>query len=428
MPQAADIPESVPPQAAPALQEIARGMALKKCRKCGCMQDALGQAARAFGASAEPEVRGLLPRIADYQARMEPVADRCIGCKKCWGADATIQLATHFEGVPFEACGSGDSGPCGGPTVATRLVKGHTPPAAPPSWPPHAGDYALGNPEGTVAVCTLSRRDLPARLIATGEPALAIAGRCDTENIGIEKVVLNLLANPRIRWLVLCGEEARGHRAADAFLRLKERGVDAGMRVLESASWRPILKNLTLLDVTRFREQIEVVNLVGRTDLATILAVVCDYARKPLPAFPSAAMEPAYERGILAGVERIRAQAPKQLRLDRAGFFIVLPQPQTGLIVCEHYENSGRLVHAVEGRQAALIAATIVERGWVTQLDHAAYLGRELAKAEAALSVGIAYEQDAALGQLVPSQAWGEPPQTKGVDGECPEAAACVCG
>ena len=55
-------------------------------------------------------------------------------------------------------------------------------------------------------------------------------GRCDTENIGVGKVVLNLLANPRIRWLVLCGQEAQGHRTADAFLRLKERGVDANMQ------------------------------------------------------------------------------------------------------------------------------------------------------------------------------------------------------
>ena len=36
----------------------------------------------------------------------------------------------------------------------------------------------------------------------------------------------------------------------------------------------------------------------------------------------------------------------------------------------------------------------------MTQLDHAAYLGRELAKAEAALSDGVTYEQDAALGRL----------------------------
>jgi tetrahydromethanopterin S-methyltransferase subunit A len=157
-----------------------------------------------------------------------------------------------------------------------------------------------------------------------------------------------------------CMQDAPGHRAADAFLQLKERGVDANMRVLESASWRPILKNLTLLEVARFRERIEVVNLVGRSDLEDVLAAVRRCAQMPAPALRSVPSEPASGGEALAGVERIRAQAPKQLRLDRAGFFIVLPQPQTGLIVCEHYENSGRLAHVIEGRQAALIAATVL--------------------------------------------------------------------
>ena len=273
----------------------------------------------------------------------------------------------------------------------------------------------LGNPEGTVAICTLSNRDLPVRLIAAGEPAVAIAGRCDTENIGVEKVVLNLLANPRIRWLVVCGTEAKGHRAGDAFLRLKERGVDADMRVLESASWRPILKNLTLLDVAQFRQQIEEVNLIGVTDIEGILAAVRDCSHRPVQAFPAGPTEAAGRKDTLAAIEHLPGKAPKQLRLDRAGFFIVLPQPQKGLIICEHYENNGRLVHVIEGRQAALIASTVVERGFVTQLDHAAYLGRELAKAETALSDGITYEQDAALGRL----AAAEPHKTRKSDCRC---------
>jgi tetrahydromethanopterin S-methyltransferase subunit A len=414
MSQASDIIENLPPRAAPALHEIARGMALKKCRKCGCMQDALNQAGRAFESSEEPEIRSLLPRISDYQARMEPLAYDCIGCKKCWGADATIELAKHFDEVELDTCGSGDEHASGGGiesavTSSNRYARS----SAIAAWPPHPGDYVLGNPEGSVAICTLSNRDLPARLIA--EPAVAIAGRCDTENIGVEKVVLNLLANPRIRWLVICGAEAKGHRAGDAFLRLKQRGVDADMRVLESASWRPILKNLTLLDVAQFRQQIDEVNLIGVTDIEGILAAVRDCSHSPVQAFPAVSDEANGRKDTLAAVEHISAKAPKQLRLDRAGFFIVLPQPQKRLIVCEHYENNGRLAHVIEGRQAALIASTVVERGFVTQLDHAAYLGRELAKAEAALADEITYEQDAALGRL----AAAEPHKTSKSDCQC---------
>jgi tetrahydromethanopterin S-methyltransferase subunit A len=407
--KAADILESLSSQAVSALNEIAHGMELKKCRKCGCMKDALDQATRAFDSSEDPAIRALLPRISEYQTRMEPLAYDCIGCKKCWGADATIELANHFEEVELEVCGSGDQGLCDGSNASTPPWNGHASHSAVPSWPPHAGDYVLGNPDGTVAICTLSNRDLSLRLIAVGEPAVAIAGRCDTENIGVEKVVLNLLANPRIRRLVICGQEAKGHRAGDAFLRLKERGVDADMRVLESASWRPILKNLTLLEVARFREQIEVVNLIGLSDPDRILAAVRECATRPLLPLPTAHAESACSGNAVAAVERIPAKSPKHLQLDPAGFFIVLLQPRKGLIVCEHYENNGRLAHVIEGRRAALIAATVVERGLVTQLDHAAYLGRELAKAETALSIGLTYEQDAALGDLPTSQKWAEP-------------------
>src|SRR6202048_3325359 len=398
MSQVPDTIESLPFRAAQALNEIARGMELKKCRKCGCMKDALDQAERAFESAEEPEIRSLLPRIAVYQARMEPLAYDCIGCKKCWGADATIELANNFDEVELDICGNDDEHSSGGIQSAIGSSKSSASLSAIAAWPPHPGDYIVGNPAGTVAICTLSDRDLPVRLIAAGEPAVAIAGRCDTENIGIEKVVLNLLANPRIRWLVICGTEAKGHRAGDAFLRLKERGVDADMRVLESASWRPILKNLTLLDVAQFRQQIEEVNLIGVIELERILAAVRDCSHRPVQAFPAGPAEAAGRKGTLAAIEHIPTKAPKQLRLDRAGFFIVLPQPQKGLIICEHYENNGRLAHVIEGRQAALIASTAVERGFVTQLDHAAYLGRELAKAEAALSDGIMYEQDGALG------------------------------
>jgi tetrahydromethanopterin S-methyltransferase subunit A len=415
MSQVPDTIESLPFRAAQALNEIARGMELKKCRKCGCMKDALDQAERVFESAEEPEIRSLVPRIAVYQARMQPLAYDCIGCKKCWGADATNELANNFDEVELDTCGSDDEHASGGIQSAIGSSNRSAHASAVAAWPPHPGDYIVGNPEGTVAICTLSNRDLAVDVTAAGEPAVAIAGRCDTENIGVEKVVLNLLANPRIRWLVICGTEARGHRAGDAFLRLKERGVDADMRVLESASWRPILKNLTLLDVAQFRQQIEEVNLIGVTELESILAAARECANKPVQASTADPAEASCRNDKLAAIEHIPAKAPKQLRLDRAGFFIVLPQPQKRLIVCEHYENNGRLAHVIEGRQAALIAATAVERGFVTQLDHAAYLGRELAKAETALSNGTTYEQDAALGVL----AAAEPAQQKESHCQC---------
>src|SRR6202048_434804 len=397
---------AVPKCAAPALHEIERGMALRKCRKCGCMKEALDTASRTFRSAEEPEIRQLLPTIEGHHAAMEPIAYDCIGCKKCRGADAIVQLANHFDEVAPSECSS-DSDRTAEREHMSVAVNGQLE----NFWPPHPGEYIVGNPLGSVAICTLSNRELPQKLIAAVGPALAIVGRCDTENIGIEKVVLNLLASSHIRWLLLCGVDAPGHRAADAFLRLKERGVDANMRVLESASWRPVLKNLTLFDVAQFREQIELVNLIGVTADSKIVEAAHEAAKKLTAALSFQTRGNSDQIGCR--VERLQGRAPKTLRLDKAGFFVVLPQAATGLIVCEHYENSGRLAHVIEGRQAAVIAATVADRGFVTQLDPAAYLGRELAKAEAALVNGIAYEQDAALGRLATAQSWAEPHKTK---------------
>jgi Tetrahydromethanopterin S-methyltransferase, subunit A len=129
-----------------------------------------------FRHAEEPEIRELLPAIEDYQIAMEPIAYDCIGCKKCWGADAIIQLASSFEEVAPSEC-------VGHNAHSAKREHGC-------SWPPHAGEYIVGNPAGSVAICTLSNRELPPKLIAVAGADLAIAGRCDTENIGIEKVVL----------------------------------------------------------------------------------------------------------------------------------------------------------------------------------------------------------------------------------------------
>ena len=404
------IKTAVPERAAPVLHEIERGMALRKCRKCGCMKEALDAASRTFRNAEEQEIRELLPTIEGHQSSMEPLAYDCIGCKKCWGADAIIQLANYFDEVAPSEC-HGDNARA----VKREHVFSATSSRLGYSWPPHPGEYIVGNPVGSVAICTLSNRELPPKLIAAVGADLAIAGRCDTENIGIEKVVLNLLANSHIRWLLLCGVEAVGHRAADAFLRLKERGVDANMRVLEAASWRPVLKNLTLFDVARFREQIEIVNLIGVTVVSEIVKAAREAAKRP-----TTSLSIQGQRGsqTASNVERLQARAPKTLHLDKAGFFVVLSQPTTGLIICEHYENSGRLAHVIEGRQAALIAATVIQEGLVTQLDHAAYLGRELAKAEIALQTGSHYEQDAGLGIL---------PSKKSKSTEVCDDLACSC-
>lgn len=373
------------------IETIGQGMALDKCHKCGCMQMALDAVRQAFTSWGTDDAMELLQKIAEFQKQMEPIAYDCLGCKVCWGAEATRQIEDCFGELDLE----NTSGACE-PMESTCSCPGGV---CPPAWPPHPGEFIVGNPEGSVAICTLASHELPAAVIS-GSTAIAIAGKCDTENIGVEKVVLNILTNRNIRWLILCGQESEGHRSGDAFLKLKEHGTDVAMRIQQASSRRPVLKNLTMLDVANFRQQVEIINLIGCADADAVGAAVRECAGKTVVPF---AGESSARQA--SNYETVKARPPKRLELDPSGFFVVLLNRSGMLIVCEHYENNGKHTRTIEGKDAALVAATAVELGLVSRLDHAAYLGRELTKAESALRTGADYVQDAALGELPTEEA-----------------------
>ena len=54
----------------------------------------------------------------------------------------------------------------------------------------------------------------------------------------------------------------------------------------------------------------------------------------------------------------------------------------------------------MEGSSTGALYTEAIERNLVTRLDHAAYLGRELARAEQSLLQGTQFVQDAAPGAL----------------------------
>jgi len=67
------------------------------------------------------------------------------------------------------------------------------------NWPPVEGRYVLGNKKSSIAVCT----NATVEGIKADMEKVAIIGKCVTENIGIEKIIQNIVSNPDIRYLVL---------------------------------------------------------------------------------------------------------------------------------------------------------------------------------------------------------------------------------
>jgi dihydropteroate synthase-like protein len=82
--------------------------------------------------------------------------------------------------------------------------------------------------------------------------------------------------------------------------------------------------------------------------------------------------------------------------VDPQGVFRITVDRDAETIVALHFtkEETAKPKSIVKGKTAEAIYTKIVEMGLVTRLDHAAYLGGELAKAEVALKTGKDYVQD----------------------------------
>src|SRR5262249_13335978 len=132
-------------------------------------------------------------------------------------------------------------------------------------WPVTGGAYLVGNPKAPVAICTLTSNDLMETLVRL--PQIAIVGRVYTPNLGIEKIILNVIANPAIRFLLLCGKESPIFQPGQALQALCGAGVTVERRIIGAAGHYPVLTNLSVEQIETFRHQIELVDCMGETNV-----------------------------------------------------------------------------------------------------------------------------------------------------------------
>lgn len=355
--------------------QMETAMQLPKCQKCGCMADTLQ-----FLTAAQTKITAPLGELAmTWTAQMQPVKYACLGCDPCY------------------------------PAVAQNLFVAAFPTAEPPAlacdfqvtdsnWPPVVGEYFVLDAAAAVAVSTLASVDL-AEALAQRQPAgLALVGKTETENIGIDKIIKNCISNPALSHLLICGRDSTGHQTGQTLLALARNGIDANGRVTGAAGKRPVLRNVTRAEVEQFRRQVQVVDMRGCEDVDEICAQV-----EALTSTAQAGCScggcgcdnqaPA-ETGLMTPV--LAAQPAGEVTLDRAGYFVIVPLANRRIINVEYYGYDHTLLAVVEGATARDIYLSLIEQGWVTELSHAAYLGKELAKAELSLSHGLKYIQDGA--------------------------------
>lgn len=153
------------------------------------------------------------------------------------------------------------------------------------------------------------------RLVRVGiETGAALSGTLQTENIGIEKMLCNLVADPNIRYLIVCGPESPGHLVGDAITALAENGVDENRRIIGAQAPTPYLFNIPHQFVERFRKQIQVVNLVNEgAPEAVRQAVWACYQEDPTPFGDYRLHDPgAYPEPPLSGTMTWRVTQPQR--------------------------------------------------------------------------------------------------------------------
>lgn len=152
-------------------------------------------------------------------------------------------------------------------------------------WPVISGDYIVGDPESPVAVTTLASH------IEGDLSGAAIAGPCKTENLGVEKVVANIISNPNIRFLILSGAEVQGHITGQSFKALHANGCDPEKKSINGATGAiPFVENIPLDGIDRFQQQLEVVDMIDVEDTGAIQAKINECIEKDPGAFEEEAM------------------------------------------------------------------------------------------------------------------------------------------
>lgn len=372
--------------------ELREGMQLAKCRKCGCMKETFESLENSLHGTGRPDDDALLESIEGLKSEMEPIRYACLGCAYCFPAVAMNMFSQAYPDAVTEG-------------LACAIEENEK------VWPPVVGEYKVlcDHDDCPVAISTLGSVELADRIAAEHPKEVCIVGKTETENIGIDKIIKNTITNPTIRYLVLAGSDPVGHLPGQTIVSLSAKGVDERMRVIGSNGKRPILRNVTTLEVEAFREQVEVIDMIGCENIENIMQKIRELPMTQKSSGTRAEEQPTAshacgcaecsEAGAIAeitDVPTIQATEPKKIQIDKAGYFVVLPQEGKRTILVEHYDYGDKLLRRIEGKDARSIYWTIVENNWVSQLSHSAYLGKELTKAELSLKHGFKYVQDGA--------------------------------
>lgn len=127
-------------------------------------------------------------------------------------------------------------------------------------------EYYLGNPDSSIAVCTLSSIALLKSLADSKIfHSISIVGRLLSENKGIDEIVKHAYKNQHIIIIIVCGKEVWGHKAGHSLFKLHKNGVNPNKKIIGSTSPDPFL-TVSKTEIEHFQNNVTLVNLINETN------------------------------------------------------------------------------------------------------------------------------------------------------------------
>ncbi len=256
-------------------------------------------------------------------------------------------------------------------------------------WPFVAGRYHVIDDTAPVIVVMPDNEALAETLAALSVRGLCmISSNCQSAS-DVEKLTRNVESNLAVHCIVMVGGvEGKDYPALQALCALfdDDQSIsEKARRIAHGARGK-----LKTFDFAALQKRVHVVNMLDCNEVDKIVAGVIKYGsegQRPDAGFV------VQGHDTTLGVQRVIAPIGivHDYQNDKAGRYIIGTDKDS--IVVEHYNAKGELLRLVQGKSARDICIMLIRNGWISRLDHAAYLGRELTLAEIAMQQGVPYER-----------------------------------
>jgi tetrahydromethanopterin S-methyltransferase subunit A len=256
-------------------------------------------------------------------------------------------------------------------------------------WPFIPGRYRLFDATAPIVIAGSSADDLARNLAALETPGICMVATQCRSAADVEKLVRNIAANLSIQNVVVASESETDAPALSALLAVL--GTDLELSADAKELLRKVRSRLEDVDLGPVTRKVRAVNMLGSADIDKVVARVSELAseaNRPNTGFRTSGGKDD------DGIERVLAASniAYETQKDKAGNFYICVQGKK--IVVEHFSPKNELLRVIEGQSARDLCITLIRNGWVSKLDHAAWLGRELLRAELAMHAGAQFVPD----------------------------------